>query len=330
VGDVTTVVRAAVAPATRNPFQHLALYYRDTVEYVSGLTTLIRAAVARDDAVLVAVPAANLERVRAGLALRTTTAGHADRVQLVDMAIAGRNPGRILPAVLLPFAEAHPGRRVTIVGEPIWPGRTALEYPACAVHEALINAAFAGREATICCPYDAGRLDATALADAARTHPLIGDGVRTRPSVAYADPQQTAERFNVPLPVPPLGATVVSFADPRVLGQLRQVVRDHGRAAGLTEDRADDLVVSANELAANCIEHAGGAGVLRLWTEPGAVVCQVEDGGLLDDLLAGRIPAEPEADGGRGLLLVNQLCDLVRVHRRADGTSVRMQITCRF
>jgi anti-sigma regulatory factor (Ser/Thr protein kinase) len=111
-----------------------------------------------------------------------------------------------------------------------------------------------------------------------------------------------------------------------MLTRIRRLVRAHGGDAGLPPDRVDDLTVAVNELAANCLEHAYGAGRLLLWTEPDAVVCQVEDGGWLADPLAGRTPADPESPGGRGLLLVNQLCDLVRVHRRPGGTSVRAQI----
>ena len=83
----------------------------------------------------------------------------AERVQLLDMTVAGRNPGRIIAEVLLATAAAHPDRHVRIIGEPIWPGRSEIEYPACVQHEALINLAFRGRRATILCPYDVAGLD---------------------------------------------------------------------------------------------------------------------------------------------------------------------------
>jgi hypothetical protein len=82
------------------------------------------------------------------------------------MTVAGRNPGRIIPTVLLAFANAHPGRRVRLIGEPIWAGRSPVEYPACAQHEALINAAFTGRPATILCPYNTELLDPVWIEDA--------------------------------------------------------------------------------------------------------------------------------------------------------------------
>ena len=45
-----------------------------------------------------------------------------------------------------PAVDAHPDKHVRVIGEPIWPGRSDLEYPACVQHEALINRAFAVRD----------------------------------------------------------------------------------------------------------------------------------------------------------------------------------------
>jgi histidine kinase-like protein len=70
--------------------------------------------------------------------------------------------------------------------------------------------------------------------------------------------------------------------------------------------------------------HGGGTGVLRLWHDAIHLVGEVSDGGRLMDPLAGRVPAAPDAEGGRGLLLVNLLADLVRVHADAAGTTVRV------
>ncbi|MCO1580514.1 MEDS domain-containing protein [Crossiella sp. SN42] len=56
-----------------------------------------------------------------------------------------------------------------IIGEPIWADRSEAEYPACAQHEALINAASTGRDLTIRCPYDTSRLTTEVLEDARAT-----------------------------------------------------------------------------------------------------------------------------------------------------------------
>ena len=314
-----TAAPAARPSARHGPFDHPGLLYRGAEEYLAGTTTFVRSALAGGDAVLVAVPGPNLTSIRDALA------DVADRVTFADMAVAGRNPGRIIPGVLLAFAAAHAGDRVSIIGEPIWPARTDLEYPACAAHEALINAVFAGRDAAILCPYDVAGLDDSVLEDAWRTHPVMLDNDGRRPSHRYDDPLVTAASFNLPLPPAPPGAAFLSYDSETALQAVRRFVSAHA-AAALGADRTDDLVLAANELAANTIEHAGGGGRITIWTEPGHLVCQIEDSGHLADPLAGRIAPAPHVEGGRGLILAHQLCDLLRIHTTREGTKFRLHI----
>ncbi len=300
-------------------FDHPVLFYRDAEEYLAGTVPFVTAGLAAGEPVMVAVPGANLDLIRHGLGPA------ADRVRMHDMADAGRNPGRILPGVLLAFAATHSGQRVRIIGEPIWPGRTEVEYPACVQHEALINAAFHQREAAVLCPYDAANLDQEAIDDAYRTHPVIAEAAARRPSPAYADPALVAAEFNRPLPDPPDHALSMEI-DTDTLAVLRRFVTDHAGAAGLDPERTIDLAIAVNELATNTLEHGGGDGSLAAWPEDGHLVCQLRDSGHIGDPLAGRIPAPPDQPRGRGLVLVNQVCDLVRIHTTPDGTTIRLQM----
>ncbi|MFC3893088.1 ATP-binding protein [Lentzea rhizosphaerae] len=70
----------------------------------------------------------------------------------------------------------------------------------------------------------------------------------------------------------------------------------------------------------------GGTCRPRLWQEAGHLVCEVRDTGHLADPLAGRRPPNPEQLGGRGLLIVNELADLVRVHTTSQGTTLRVML----
>ncbi|HEU4347888.1 MAG TPA: MEDS domain-containing protein, partial [Actinoplanes sp.] len=167
---------------TAGDFVHPALLYRGRDEYLAATVPFVRDGLAVGEPVAVAVPTGNLALLREALG------GDAGRVLWRDMTVAGRNPGRIIPTVLLAFADAHPGRRVRIIGEPIWAGRSAVEYPACAQHEALINAAFTGRPATILCPYDVSGLDPVWVEDAHRTHPEMVTAAGRWDSPSYADP----------------------------------------------------------------------------------------------------------------------------------------------
>lgn len=300
-------------------FEHPGLLYRDPGSFLAGTVPFVRAAVSAGEPVLAALPAGRL-----GL-LRRALGSAAGGVDFTDMTRAGRNPGRILPSVLLPFAEAHAGRPVAIVGEPMWPGRTAVERPACAQHEALINVLFADRPIRVLCPYDTSTLDPSTIADAWRTHPTMIDDGPPVPSGAYGDPVATAEAVNAPLPRPPAAAARLRYERVPDLAEVRSFVRGHA-AGPLCDERARALVLAAHELAANTIRHAGGPGHVTIWTEPGLVACQVEDRGHITDPLAGRRPPPPMSMTGRGLLLVNQMCDLVRIRTGPAGTTVRVHM----
>jgi anti-sigma regulatory factor (Ser/Thr protein kinase) len=305
-----------------DPFVHPALLYGNPTEYLAGTIPFIRSGLAAGYPVLVVVPGENLERIHAALGT------DARRVALHDMSVAGRNPGRILPSVLLAFAAEYADRPVRIIGEPIWAGRSAVEYPACAQHEALINAAFTGRRATILCPYDTTRLDPVWLADAYRTHPVMWTATAQWDSPYYVDPVELAGTFGEQLPEPPAGAVRIGVE--AGLAAVRRFAADRARAAGLSERRIVDLTIAVSELAGNTVAHAGGTGTVAVWAEDGHVVGQVDDNGYIRDALAGRIPVPPDQPhGGRGLFLVNQVCDLVRVHTEPGATTTRFFLRLR-
>ncbi|MFD5797256.1 ATP-binding protein [Streptomyces diastatochromogenes] len=77
------------------------------------------------------------------------------------------------------------------------------------------------------------------------------------------------------------------------------------------------------ELTTDSVVHGAGSGTLRIGAESDRIVCEVHDGGQLNDPLVGRRPPHPMQPGGRGLLLVHQLADLVRVHTGPDGVTIR-------
>jgi anti-sigma regulatory factor (Ser/Thr protein kinase) len=301
-------------------FEHPALFYRGAEEYAAAIVAFVEAGLAAGEPVLVAVPGSNLALLRDALGPVATS------VALFDMSVAGRNPGQILPGVLLPFAGRHPGRVVRIVGEPIWLGRDAWEYPACVQHEALINAAFAGRAATILCPYDVAGLDPDTVDDARRTHPTVRVDGAHRVSEHYGDPVAVAASFNLPLPDPPADAVQIGLYG-RSLRAVRRAVAEFAEAVGLSRPRVADLTLAANELVGNTMAHAGGRGTLSLWARDGYLVGQVRDAGHIADPLAGRVPVLADAGpGGRGLLLVNLLCDLVRIHTTSGATTIRIRM----
>jgi anti-sigma regulatory factor (Ser/Thr protein kinase) len=300
------------------PFVHEALLYHDQASYLDGTMSFIYEGVSLGEPVAVAAPPANVTLIRERLG------AFAEVVTFHDMTEAGRNPGRIIPWVLSKFMDEHPDRRVRVIGEPIWRGRTDEEYPACVQHEAMINVAFAGREAAILCPYDTGRLEPHMVKDAYATHPVMVDGSDRSPSDGY-DPYGITDAYNVPLSEPPFGATTMRF-EVGELVKVRRAVAEIGLEADLPPDRIGDLQAAVNELATNSIKHAGGSGTLRTWCDDVRVICEVRDFGHLTEVMAGRLRPTDGRDAGHGLVMVHFLADLVQRHTSQTGTTTRVHI----
>lgn len=304
-------------------FSHRALFYRSMDEFLSAAVQFVQQAHRDAEPVMVAVPGDRLGALRQRL-------GTAAVAEYKDMTRLGRNPGRIV-AALRDFADRYPARPVRFVCEPIWAGRTPEEVREAVRHEALTNAALHDRPATALCLYDQERLPAGVIADAERTHPTLTDGGRPTPSGEYADPAVVCADCDEPLPEPP-SAERIRFASGQ-LALVRDFTRDWMREVREKSGVADeepaerDFLLAVSEAAANSIAHAGGAGMLRLWTQGSRMTAEISDGGRLRDPLAGLSrPGPDSADGGRGLWIIHQLCDLVEIRARETGTTLRLHM----
>jgi anti-sigma regulatory factor (Ser/Thr protein kinase) len=114
------------------------------------------------------------------------------------------------------------------------------------------------------------------------------------------------------------------------LSAVRTLVRDQARSAGLAESRVIDLELAVSEVTANTVRHAAAQGhhegTLRVWCTADEIVCEVRDGGVIADGLAGRRQPAPGALAGHGLWLVHQVCDQVEIDSGPNGTTVRMRM----
>jgi anti-sigma regulatory factor (Ser/Thr protein kinase) len=316
---MTTNPGAGDGSDRRAPFFHPALFYGDENEYLKGVGTFVQGALGDGQRVLVAVPGQRLQ------ILKDVLDDNHERVTCVDMTQAGRNPGRIL-SMLQEFADraenAH--RQVSIVGEPIWVGRTPAESWEATRHEALINLAFEGRAVSILCPYDTALPD-DVLAQAYRTHPVVGGPAAYRASPRYTDPQAVCNDCDTPLPEPQ-DAIVVAFGEEE-LARTRDQADRWAATAGLPPERRTDWVLAVGEATSNSVRHGGGHGRLRMWCADGEIVAEISDRGRLADPLTGRHRPDPYAPtGGRGVWIMHQLCDLVEIRAAAQGLTLRLHM----
>jgi hypothetical protein len=303
----------APAPRWADEFVHPALFYRGTAEYLQATLRFIREGLAAGEPVALAVPGPNLRLIL------TELGAHADRVRLLDMTRAGRSTGRIIPNVLRAFADAHPCARVRIIAEHLWTGRTAREYPACTHHETLINIALAGRSVTMLCPYDADRVGPQTIADVEANHPLVIDARGKRASTGY-DPERLADETR--LCSPPVAPSITFNATNQALAG--QFACDHAARLGLSGDQAELKLIVGDLVTRSLVSRGGGGGTLRIWAERGYLVCEVRHAGHINDALADRHLAGPRRPRSHGLLLINQLSDLVEQRTSRQGTTTRV------
>jgi anti-sigma regulatory factor (Ser/Thr protein kinase) len=301
---------------TAHGLRHSAFFYRGLAEYAAALRDFVRASVAGGEPVLVAVPQRRSP-------LLADLDGSSGLVEFADMTELGRNPARIIPAVRA-FAERRPGRRVRFFGETVWPGRSEPELREAARHEALVNLAFDGQDATIVCPYSSAELPQSVLTGAACTHPgLLSHGTEV-PSHKYAGPAALPAGSSDLLSQPPTNADTTSYESD--IRHVRALVAATAARAGLAAGRASDLVLAVSEIAANTLRYASGGGVVHAWHSGAEVLCQVSDNGFIADPLAGLRRPSGDRPGGQGLWLVNQLCDLVELRTSKAGTMIRLHM----
>ena len=296
-------------------FHHEAVFYRGLDDLASATVPFVREGLERQEPVLVA---ALPDRIRR---LSTALGADAGRITFLDMAEVGGNPARIIPVWRRFVHDSAGSGSARGIGEPVWTTRRPAELAECRLHESLLNLAFDDGPAwRLMCPYDVDSLPAAVVADAMRTHP---ETTHAPSPVGYAGHDYATAGFASPLPAAPVWADRLGFGA-EDLGGLRSVVRTCATRAGLADARARQLVLAVHELATNSIQHGGGGGVLHAWTEPGALVLQVSDSGHIRDPLVGREQVPDAAESGRGVWLVNQLCDLVQVRSLKTGTVVRL------
>lgn len=291
--------------------------WREASDFTEGMVTFVENGLAAGEPVMVALIQEHADWVRDGLGAQSS------QVKFVDMAELGRNPARIIPAWQQFLASASGlGRPARGIGEPIWSGRRAEELAECQLHEALLNVALDPKTPFwLVCPYDSKRLDPSVIEEAHRSHPAILDAQVYRGSTSYGGRAHVDSLFSadlLPLPGEPVASC---FTSKNIQDVFAFVIRG-AHAADLWSNRALSIAAAARQLAADSLRRGADGGVVRIWNEPHAFICEVADTTTVDDVLAGRHSSSPGRD--QGLWLANQSCDLVQLRSTASGTTIRL------
>ena len=124
------------------------------------------------------------------------------------------------------------------------------------------------------------------------------------------------------MPTPATSPAETAYRAPGDLAVVREFVRAESEELGLSRVRADLLAVAVSELATNTLQHTGGGGLVRIWAESGKVRCEVVDDGAPPGF--GREMPAADQPRGRGLAIVERICDEVAIGPDGAGTAVRL------
>ncbi|MDT5226111.1 MAG: hypothetical protein QOG19_3518, partial [Mycobacterium sp.] len=110
-------------------------------------------------------------------------------------------------------------------------------------------------------------------------------------------------------------------ATPDQLAPIRRQLTSWLQAAAVGEELTSDIVLVVSEACTNCIEHAYvghdvGAILLEMEAVNGEVRSRITDSG------SWKPPAANPGNGGRGLLLMRAMSELMEVENRPDGTTI--------
>lgn len=254
--------------------------------------------------------------------LRDALDGQAD-VEFVDIEQLGRNPAQIIPA-WQQFLNSRSGgfRPVRGVGEPIWPGRRPEELVECQLHEAMLNIAIDPETPFwLICSYDTVTLSPAVVEEAHRSHPVIVEAASYQGSAHYTGRAHVEEMFAAELSEL-VGRPIAAVFTAHNVSRLYAYIKLELYIAGLSAGAAGDLAATAQQLALNSLQRGAAEVTVQMWSQPHALICDVVDDTVIDDVLLGRrVPVEDEHDG---LWDANQLCDLVQMRSSSVGTTVRL------
>ena len=292
---------------------HQAFLYGSQEEFVAAMSPFVRDGLELGDTVFAATKRSNID------ALREDLAGDGDLVEFHDTSQWETRPYDRLQAFRGMVDELPPGAVLRAMGEPVWNGSRAAVRQ-WARYESLINLALADASMQFVCLYDSSELPDRILDYALRTHPeQVMDGSHVA-SPAFEPPEQ----FLPGLPPDPPSAIPELPLEP---AEFRDVVAGLALEAGLGPDRVPDFVLATHEVAANAFRHGRPPVHAHVWASDEEIICRISDAGAgISDPLAGWVPPSSLSNGGWGLPIARQLCDVVEVFQRDAETIVSLHL----
>ena len=203
--------------------------------------------------------------------------------------------------------------------------RAAAEYPRWVAYEAILNRALAHHPVSIVCGYDTRVVPDAVVVEMQRTHPRLfrnQDAVDESP--AYVEPAEVVRALS---PAPEPVGELEPLALERDAFTLRVRLRERMQAASVRHADVEEMLLATDEILANAERHGGGVRQLRAGRVGEQFVLEISDqGGGLEDPLAGYLPPKSDAANGVGLWVARQVTRRLDVIPGAEGLTVRLSI----
>jgi hypothetical protein len=304
-------------------FVHHAALYGSDDDFLAMAVPFVTAGLAAGEPVLAATTAANLELLWDALG------EDASGVDYAESAYFGRRPPHRVVAFERYRHRHAAARRVRVIAEPIWTGRSSAEVADWKRMESGLNVLLGGTGIAMICPYDTRVVPADVAADARRTHPthIAGDTVTACPE--FADPAEFSAAHSLPWPEPPAGAALLY--DAGTTRDVRRFAADQAGAHGLPGEAAAMLVMAVSEVTAYLKCAAGGPVTVRIWARPDAIVGDLRVPGHADigPFPGFNTPRPGHEDAPTGLWFARQACDRVEIRTDGSGTRARLHFPTR-
>jgi anti-sigma regulatory factor (Ser/Thr protein kinase) len=305
---------------TGHRLAHQAFLYDGAEQFAEAMAPLVRAGAERGDKVLVAAKRASTE------ALREELGRDGEGVELHDTLEWHPRPVHRLMAVQRTLAALPPDSQLLALGEPVWTGSAATRRE-WARYESTINVALADAPLRFICLYDRSELPASILGHGLGTHPEVVEGSVACPCAAFEPPAEFVRELDAGGRAD-LGQDHYDIPFSGDHHAFRGLLAGLALECGMSADRAEELVLAANEIVTNSVIHGAPPIVARCWVADGDFVCEVSDDGPgVADPFAGWTLPEPGAPGGWGLAVARRVCDALEVAGdNGDGGRVRLYV----
>lgn len=300
--------------SSETKLRHNALVYQSQEGYIAHAVPFLKEGLEAGEGAIVAHTAPGLAVMREEL---EADAAH---VTFVDVSTAYTRPARTLAAYHKVFVDQLRKTASLRAVADVQFGPDPREWDLWMGYEAIFNRSFGHLPAWVWCSYDASGTPDPLLETVWRTHPHVLSDHTWNTSNLYEDPDRLLREVT-PEPAPLSGLRSIPFG--RNPEEFRERLARKMVAERVSEAKALDMLVAANEIVTNAVEHGDGVEDVRVGRAEGRFVCEIVDRGSgFDDPSAGYLAPRPGV--GSGVWVARQLTWLIEFFQSPNGFTTRI------